>query len=249
MNILHNYNIKLKKTIMLKHKSNVILISGFIFKRTMFTSKHLGQRLIKTNIQKLAENPNLLKPYVNELDNKERHYACFAGKGKSTSNQTKIFSSVEQKELVNAHAQLVTDFNLIYDNPKEIRLYAIGTMITKPIGGSTELSPGQNYKFENKSQQVKFFNKPIEIQDKVYIIKKSRNYFDEPSIKKKLESADEYKVLFSHVLKELKVSQIKVRLAKDNDDILKTGYNVLLNTENIDNKNNFLDILILNKKE
>jgi hypothetical protein len=206
-------------------------------------------------------NNNLTKPIKNSVggnlrstykemprEDKVRNYAGVAGKTKFSTDQSIEFSTKIKRSLINNHAQLITDFDLIYENPDNIRVYAIGTLHTKPHNYSVEISKVQNYSLENKTQQIRFFTKPKQIKNDIYLLEKSKRYFSDINIKSRIESSQEYKELFGIVLKELSDLNIKVRSITKEDNIESTGLNVLLNCIKT-KENNIMALLCFNKKD
>lgn len=87
----------------------------------------------------------------------------------------------------NGHVQLITDFNLIYENPNNTKLYQIGTLFTKPTSTFFTLLQTENYNTENKTQRWGVFEEAILVENKLYFVKSSRVYLDKPSIIEALE--------------------------------------------------------------
>jgi hypothetical protein len=160
MNIIY-INIKKRTTI-------TIRCYGQVSKRTMFnTVFKTSSRIVNQNLQNTTNT---------------RAYAGFAGKSKLG---TKFLN--KEETVINSHQQYITDFSIIYENPKDIQLYQIGTLFTNPNKNSYNVSNEKNYKFEDKTQQIKFFDKVIPVNANVHIVKNSMKYFDNSEIKKMLK--------------------------------------------------------------
>jgi hypothetical protein len=173
-------------------------------------------------------------------------YAAVVAKSK-IEEQDKDPNKMIQKKLHNIHAQLITDFNVIYDNPKQIRLFQIATLHTKSSCKSHNLSDAKNYREQEAPQKITFFPKPLLIKDKLHFVKNSDNYFNKKDIKNVLESNEEYKKLFNKVLDELKSKQIGHRIATIEKDYLLTGFNILVSSQNNNyDKNTYMQILNIN---
>ena len=207
----------------------------------MITTKHIKQ-IIK-------QNPSLVRlPYEERI--KVRSYAHIAGKNKLSTEAKTAFKNPEEEKIHNIHAQLITDFNLIYKNPIEIRLYSIGTLFTKSNKNSYNITNNKNYNLEDKSQQVRFEKFPKQIKNDLHIIKNSSKYFCDNNVKKKIESTEEYKAMFNKVMEELKTSNIQVRLADISNavELSETGYNVLINLKEPKDKSSLMTKLEINKE-
>lgn len=147
------------------------------------------------------------------LFNKIEHkfYANLAAKHKYKENELEIYSEKEIQRILNKHLQLVTDFNLIYTNPSEIKLYSIGTLHTNYEKGSYCISKLQNYSLRDKPQHIKFYQKPIEVKTNLYIMNKSYQYFKDNEIKNKVEALSQYKQAYTCVIGELNSLGISIK--------------------------------------
>ena len=169
----------------------------------------------------------------------QRGYAAVAGKYKYIPPNNYEFD----KHLINQHAQYITDFNIIYENPKDIQLFSIGTLHTTPEKNSSTISYTQNYRFQNKPQQIQYHQKPLHITDKLNIIKNSKKYFDDIKVKENIEKVPQYKAMFTNVMEELKAKGIKFRIAQNREDFSLTGFNVFLKMHLVIPKNDLLETL------
>lgn len=145
--------------------------------------------------------------------------------------------------MINYHAQYITDFNIIYENPEDIKLYSIATLHTSPVKKSYTISSNENYKFENKPQQIQFHKQHVQIKDKLHIIKNSKKYFEDSNVKENIEKLPEYKEMFDNVIGELKSQAIKFRIAQNTADFSITGFNIFLKKNPVIPKNDLLETL------
>lgn len=170
-------------------------------------------------------------------------YASLAGRSTIPKEQN-IFTKEELKHLINNHIQLITDFNLIYEDPTQIKLYQIGTLFTKPIKGSYNVSKVKNYTLEEKPQELKFFKNVIPVKYDLHVIAKSKEYFQHKETRKIIEETIEYKEMFNKVLKKFKLKNIKVRPALNEEEMISTGLEILTKNELINNEKLFVKIPI-----
>jgi hypothetical protein len=77
----------------------------------------------------------------------------------------------------------------------------------------------------------------------------NEKYFDDPCIRKNIEHAPQYKILFNNVMAELKSKAIKVRVATTTEDHAKTGFNVLLNKQSLESHKEVFELLKLKNHE
>ena len=212
------------KTFNKPYKKNLINI--YVHKRFMMSGIFkTSSRMINQNLQNITNT---------------RAYAGFAGKSKLG---TKFIN--KEETVINSHQQYITDFSIIYENPNDIQLYQIGTLFTNPNKNSYNVSNEKNYKFEDKTQQIKFFDKVIPVNANVHIVKNSMKYFDNSEIKQNVENNDTYKKLFNQVLEELKAKGIKYKIAETSEDFQQTGFNILKNLNPTLEKNSLLETLHL----
>jgi hypothetical protein len=183
------------------------------------------------------------------LQNPVRDYASFAGKSKLTKETKSQFSKEDIKTVVNNHAQYITDFNLIYENPEEILLYQIGTLHTTPVTNSHNISQEENYLGDKSIQQINFFKTPIRVNNDVHFIKKSMQYFNNKEVKTKVETNDMYKLLFDQVLEELKRNNIKYKIASTQEEMQYTGLNILGKLKSIQENPGLFDNLLSIKND
>src|ERR1700761_1705967 len=155
-----------------------------------------------------------------------RPYASRAGKTKMTKEDIKEYSK-EEVNNINIHAQFVTDFNLIYEKEGEERLFATAFLHTNKTKDSFQISNNQNYSFENKSQNITFLKKPIEVTNDIHVFKKSEEYFNKPETKKDIEDMPQYIKMKDKVIAELKELEIAVREAKTEEEMDLTALNRL----------------------
>ena len=182
------------------------------------------------------------------LVNTKRIYASVSGK--SRLDDRNIFDKKTAKELINNHAQLCTDFNIIYSNLDDIRVYSLGTLITKPVlGKSFTISKSKNYLQEKKTQEIIFFKKPLLVKNNLHVIKKSKEYFENNTIRDVLESTKDYKMLFDQVIEELNSKNIKYKLAVTEEEKTLTGLNILLKSFDFQEKDNYMQTLLIKKND
>ena len=209
-------------------KVSIQIESNLIKTRTMFNNVlKTSNRMINQNLQKVTDN---------------RTFASIAGKYKQKEF---VENNAFIKKVYNNHAQYITDFNLIYEDPKDIRLYSIASLHTQPVKESHTISTNQNYKFEAKPQEIQFHKSPTWVKNDLHIVKDSQQYFDNPDIKKNVEKFAEYKYLYDQVIKELNEKSIKYRVAQSPEDHTQTGFNVFVNTYKLSSTNKLLDKLTL----
>ena len=82
--------------------------------------------------------------------------------------------------------QLITDFNLIYKNIEQIKLYSIRSLHTKPTENFYPISENENYRFEHKNQYITFFRKIYIVDHKLHFLKDSKKYNKKHRICKRL---------------------------------------------------------------
>ena len=165
-------------------------------------------------------------------------YASAGGKSKIPDEYNSIFSDKEKKYKINNHVQYITDFNIIYSNPQQIRLYQIANLYTKCTQKSYEISEKQNYRLEMASQNIEFFTVPIRIKAKAYLVHNSNKYFEQKAIQKSIEDKKEYQILYNKVLEELKKDNISFRIAETEEHLQLTGLKFLQNQQNEESINN-----------
>lgn len=182
--------------------------------------KKLTNTLIDTNIPKVQHF----------IVNNKATYATFAGKAKLNKSIVD-----EDRALINPHAQCLTDFDLVYANPKDIKIYAIGSLITasSPEKKSIELSNTINYTQEKSSQNMVFLDKPLEIRRKFVLFNKSKEYFDTRSIQYNLKESPVYKNFKEQVIKDLTSRNIMFYEATTEEDFGNTGFNALVKQQDI----------------
>ena len=220
------------KTFNKPYKKNLINI--YVHKRFMMSGIFkTSNRMINQNLQNITNT---------------RTYAASAGKFKFSKEQTNDFSKQIKKDLINNHSQFITDFNIIYENPDNINLYAIASLHTKSTITSHKISSSQNYNFENKPQEIQFHEKSAVVTGNLHLVKNSKKYFDNTEIKKNIENTQEYKKLFDNVIQELQAKGIKYRVAENDQDNSLTGFNVLLKRNILSNTNELLETLKINKQ-
>ena len=209
----------------------------YTYKNNTIISRKLTNKIIYRTMFKFAShqgiNMRIVRPAIyNTLES--RQYASFCGKSKIPKEYDNFDKDTKQNLIAN-HFQLITDFNLIYENPEDIRLYQIGTLFTNPRKTSYTLSKIENYKAENKPQEIQFLHKPIPVIGTAFKANDSEVYFNKAEIKNKIEDHTAYKKLFDVVMKELKESNITVREALSHEEQF-TGYHILLNQKNVIDK-------------
>jgi len=171
-----------------------------------------------------------------------RPYASRAGKTKMTKEDIKEYSK-EEVNNINIHAQFVTDFNLIYEKEGEERLFVTAFLHTNKTKDSFQISNNQNYSFENKSQNITFLKKPIEVTNDIHVFKKSEEYFNKPETKKDIEDMPQYIKMKDKVIAELKELEIAVREARTPEEMDLTALNRLKKKYGITYKNEKMDTL------
>jgi len=167
------------------------------------------------------------KPVKDIIQSSIRNYASFSGKG-HIPKEYDTFDKHTKKTLLNNHYQLITDFGIVYKDPKEIQVYQIGTLFTKPTKESLTLSTTLNYRLQPSTQQITFVVKPIPITTETFMIyRQSESFFKIPEVERILHESPHYIVLGEQVKKYLDSQDIGYYLATDKDQHL-TGLNVLI---------------------
>lgn len=172
-------------------------------------------------------NIRVLRPALHNAI-KQREYAAIAGKSKIPKEHN-TFDKSTWRNLMANHIQLITDFNLIYENPKDIRLYQIGTLITRPNKTSYNISQTENFMGKSSSQDLDLLSKPILVTNTIFKVEGSDYYFNQSEIKARIEENSQYKEMFNNVLAELKEKNIGVKVANKLEEKL-TGYHILAKT-------------------
>ena len=220
------------------YKSNLHLAHSIVkpLKNNTIIKRYMFNRLYKTSTRLYNQN------MTNEMI-RERSFAAIAGKSKFPKTFLEQQTKKDIQTEINPHAQYITDFNLIYENPKDIQLFSIGSLHTNPVPNSHKISEEQNYKQENKTQQIKFFKTPVKIIADIQIVKDSKKYFDDVTIKETIENTIVYKALFNDVLKELQAKAIKVKIAETSEELKQTGFHVLVDLNPLQDRNTLFETL------